>query len=134
MQSTRQRNTAAETLVRSLLHRMGLRYRIHICPIKQLHRKADIVFPRLKIAVYIDGCFWHGCPIHATWPKANAEFWRNKIESNQRRDLDTNERLREAGWTVIRAWEHEEAEEAALRIAEAVQMQRALRISGRPIR
>jgi len=113
---------------------MGLRYRIHICPIKQLHRKADIVFPRLKIAVYIDGCFWHGCPIHATWPKANAEFWRNKIESNQRRDLDTNERLREAGWTVIRAWEHEEAEEAALRIAEAVQMQRALRISGRPIR
>lgn len=83
-------------------------------------RVADIAFPGLKIAVFVDGCFWHGCPIHATWPKRNAELWRQKIEANRARDADTNERLREVGWTVLRIWRHESAVQAATTIAQEI--------------
>ncbi len=77
------------------------------------------MFPRKKVAVYVDGCFWHGCPDHGTWPKNNADWWRSKIEANQARDRDTDAQLRDAGWTVIRVWEHEAAE-AADHVAETV--------------
>ncbi len=70
--------------------------------------------------MFVDGCFWHGCDEHGTWPKQNADWWREKIEANQRRDRDTDARLRAAGWTVIRVWEHENAVTAADRIVEAV--------------
>jgi DNA mismatch endonuclease (patch repair protein) len=79
-------------------------------------RRADIVFPRSRIAVFVDGCFWHGCPEHASWPKSNAAWWRNKIETNRNRDLATDQALTVAGWTVIRVWEHESAEKAADRV------------------
>jgi DNA mismatch endonuclease (patch repair protein) len=79
-----------------------------------------VAFPGRKIAVFVDGCFWHGCPEHATWPKQNAEFWREKIEANQRRDADTNDRLRSIGWTVLRFWSHEPPTEAARTVACAV--------------
>ena len=77
--------------------------------IKELNRKADIVFRSVKVAVFVDGCFWHGCPMHGTQAKANAEFWKNKIEQNQARDLDTNRRLKKAGWRIVRVWEREES-------------------------
>lgn len=112
MKSQRQRDTAAETALRSLLHRRGFRFRVDYA-LPNLRRRADIVFPRLRIAVFVDGCFWHGCPEHGTWPRQNADWWRAKIEGNRRRDADTNERLKEEGWTVVRVWEHENPETAA---------------------
>jgi DNA mismatch endonuclease (patch repair protein) len=68
--------------------------------------RPDFVFPRAKLAVFVDGCFWHGCPLHATWPKQNAYFWRNKLLGNRRRDRAVNRILRRAGWRVLRIWEH----------------------------
>lgn len=120
MQRTPRRDTPCERLVRSALHRMGLRYRVDRAVIPTLRRRADVVFRRAKIVVFIDGCFWHGCPQHATWPKANAAWWREKIEANRLRDKDTNARLRDAGWTVLRVWEHEDPVQAASRIAKIV--------------
>jgi len=89
-------------------------------PLNELNRRADIVFRSAKVAVFVDGCFWHGCPIHSTQAKANAEFWHAKIKQNQERDVDTNKRLAEAGWKVIRVWEHEDPEEASNKIYEIV--------------
>ncbi len=79
-----------------------------------------MAFISAKVAVFVDGCFWHGCPRHATWPKANAAWWREKIECNIRRDRDTDERLRGMGWMVIRCWEHEDSTKVARRIARAI--------------
>lgn len=120
MKATGPRDSAAELAVRHVLHRLGMRYRVHARPIPETRRRADIVFSRRKVAVYVDGCFWHGCPKHGTWPKANAEWWRNKIETNQRRDADTDAVLRARGWTVLRFWEHVDPATAAARVAEAV--------------
>ena len=119
MKSQRQRDTAAEKLVRSLLHRSGFRFRVQY-PLPNLRRRADVAFPRLRVAVFIDGCFWHGCPEHGTWPKQIAEWWREKIDTNRRRDLDTDAKLSEQGWLVVRVWEHEEAEVAVALVAQAV--------------
>jgi DNA mismatch endonuclease (patch repair protein) len=83
-------------------------------------RRADVIFPRVGVAVFVDGCFWHGCPEHASWPKANADWWREKIEANRARDRDTDRRLAEAGWTVVRVWEHEDPTTAADRVESAV--------------
>lgn len=107
-------------MVRRELHQNGLRYRVSFPILKAPRRVADIAFPRLKIAVFVDGCFWHGCPDHATWPKQNAEFWRSKIETNRIRDADTNERLGALGWKVIRVWAHESPVEVASRILDLV--------------
>lgn len=73
----------------------------------KLEGKPDFVFPKIRLSVFLDGCFWHGCPSHATWPKNNAEFWRNKIERNIERDLEVNRSLKRKGWRVFRIWEHE---------------------------
>jgi DNA mismatch endonuclease (patch repair protein) len=99
---------------------MGFRYRVDTKPLGISPRRADIVFRRAKVAVFVDGCFWHGCPIHGTWPKANAAFWRHKIQTNRRRDRETNANLRKAGWLAIRVWEHDSPERAGVRIARAV--------------
>jgi DNA mismatch endonuclease (patch repair protein) len=121
MRRTRQRDTAAETTLRRELHRRGLRYFVNRPPLEEnRRRRADIVFPRARVAIYVDGCFWHGCPIHATWPKTNAQWWRQKIEQNRARDRATDEALRDAGWVVVRVWEHEDAREAARRVEVAV--------------
>ncbi|RCV86923.1 very short patch repair endonuclease [Billgrantia montanilacus] len=116
MQQTRQKNTSAEMVIRRELHRRGLRYRVGYTVSSKPRRVADIVFTRQRLVVFVDGCFWHGCPLHGTWPKNNAEFWRNKIETNRQRDSDTNRRLTTLGWHVLRVWEHEPAAEAADRI------------------
>lgn len=83
-----------------------------------------MAFSGLRVAVFVDGCFWHGCPRHATWPKKNAEFWRAKILANQQRDHDTDERLRAEGWKVVRAWEHEPPERVAAKVATIVAKRR----------
>ncbi|MFF9173758.1 very short patch repair endonuclease [Streptomyces sp. NPDC014793] len=114
------RDTTPEIAVRRLLHASGLRYRVNV-PVPGMSRRTiDIVFGKHKIAVFMDGCFWHGCPEHATHPKANAEWWRAKLDKNMARDIQTTEHLTAAGWTVLRFWEHESAEDVARRIASSV--------------
>ncbi len=120
MQKARTRDTAPEMALRSALHRLGLRFRVDRAPLSGVRRRADIVFTRAKVAVFVDGCFWHGCPIHGTRPKNNAEWWREKIEANRRRDRETDALLRQAGWQVYRAWEHEGVGPIAHQIASAV--------------
>jgi DNA mismatch endonuclease (patch repair protein) len=99
---------------------MGLRYRVDRAPIRGLRRRADIVFSAARVAVFVDGCFWHGCPDHGTWPKSNAAWWREKIEANKSRDADTNARLAQAGWRVIRVWAHDDPQVAAREVANTV--------------
>ncbi|OKI33443.1 very short patch repair endonuclease [Saccharothrix sp. CB00851] len=124
MRANKGRDTRAELALRSALHAVGLRYRVGTRPIKEVRRTADVVFTKAKVAVFVDGCFWHGCPEHYRPAKgANAEFWRAKIDGNRRRDSDTDERLRRAGWEIVRVWEHEDPVVAAARIAKAVRRQ-----------
>lgn len=124
MQATRRRDTPPELLLRRALHRLGLRYRIDARPIRESKRRADIVLRPVRVAIFVDGCFWHGCPRHMTWPKANAEFWRSKITANKARDADTARQLRNAGWHVFRIWEHESPDRAAAKIAKVVRDRR----------
>lgn len=115
MQRTKRRDTPGELAVRSILHQRGLRFRVdHSLP--GLRRRADIVFTRDRLAVFIDGCFWHSCPEHGSWPKTNGAWWRAKILGNASRDRETDERLQHMGWTVVRAWEHEGAVDVAARV------------------
>ena len=132
MQAAKPRDTAPEKTLRSALHNKGLRFRIDQKPIKELNRKADIVFRSVKVAVFVDGCFWHDCPIHGTQAKANAEFWKNKLEQNQARDLDTNKQLEKAGWRVVRVWDHENPERVSQKIYCLVVKRINSNISSRP--
>ncbi len=102
------RNTLCELALRSRLHRLGLRFRVHRKLLPDTQRTADVVFGPLKIAVFVDGCFWHGCRRHIGWPKSNIDWWKQKIDRNRKRDKDTDRRLKQAGWTVIRVWEHDD--------------------------
>lgn len=120
MQSNKSRDTKPELALRSAVHALGLRYRVSAKPLADLRRTADLVFPRAKVAVFLDGCFWHGCPEHHTVASANATFWAEKVDGNRSRDRDTDQRLAEAGWDVVRVWEHEDPAEAARRIEVAV--------------
>jgi DNA mismatch endonuclease (patch repair protein) len=99
---------------------LGLRYRVSIRPLKGVRRTADLVFTRRHVAVFLDGCFWHGCPTHHTAAVTNAGFWAEKVQRNRERDAETNRLLDEAGWIVIRIWEHEDPAKAAELIADAV--------------
>ncbi|TJZ52842.1 very short patch repair endonuclease [Streptomyces piniterrae] len=119
------RDTNAERAVRQLLHAAGYRYRIHYPVPAMPRRKIDIAFPRAKLAVLIDGCFWHGCPKHATSPKANAEWWREKLDRNMERDRETNAQLLSEGWTVLRFWEHESPDAVMRQVAATVDRERA---------
>jgi len=103
MSSVRNKNTGLEMKLRRALWKAGLRYRVNF----KLLGKPDIVFPKRKLAIFIDGCFWHGCPIHGTSPETNAEFWKTKIKVNIERDLQVTSQLKNMGWLVIRVWGHE---------------------------
>ena len=116
MQRQQSRDTGVELAFRTILHRRGLYYRLQRRPIEGIRRTADLLFARARVAVYIDGCFWHGCPDHYMQPHSNAGYWVPKIEGNRRRDADTDARLEEAGWAAFRLWEHEDLEEAADRL------------------
>jgi DNA mismatch endonuclease (patch repair protein) len=109
MQANRSRDTTPELAVRRLLHARGLRYRVDYRPVGGVRRRADIVFTRQRVAVFIDGCFWHGCPEHGSRTfKTNADYWVPKIARNMARDLDTATQLKAAGWQVLRFWEHDD--------------------------
>jgi len=127
MAKVRQKGTDAEIKLRRELYRSGLRYRVSYQVLLRPRRVADVAFPGIKIAIFVDGCFWHGCPKHATWPKQNAEFWRKKIETNRARDADTNERLHAIGWKVLRIWEHESPVTAAEKVSKLVAKSKAIR-------
>ncbi len=125
MVRTGRRDTKPEVELRRALHARGLRFRVDRPVLRGVRRRADIVFGPAHVAVFVDGCFWHGCPVHATWPQKNADFWREKIETNRLRDRDTDRRLQEAGWKVLRIWEHEHIDQAADRVADAVAARRS---------
>lgn len=120
MQSNKSRDTKPELALRSAVHKLGLRYRVDTRPLTTMRRRADLVFTRAKVAVFLDGCFWHGCPVHHTKAAANATFWADKVTTNRARDRDTDARLAEAGWVSVRIWEHENPVEAAERVRDVV--------------
>lgn len=127
MSRQRQKDTAAELCIRSLLFRQGLRYRTEY-RIAGSRCRIDIAFPRQRLAIFIDGCFWHSCPSHSSIPKKNTDWWREKLLSNARRDKRTTDHLHALGWTVLRFWEHEIPELVAASIVDAF---RTKRIVGR---
>lgn len=124
MQMQRARDTQPELALRRALHARGLRYRVHRRPIPGVRRTVDIVFGPSRVAVEVRGCFWHACPEHATYPKENAEWWAEKLETNRCRDTQTERLLAEAGWHLEVVWEHEEPEEAADHVERVVRHRR----------
>ena len=121
MQANGRKDTKPELAVRTLLHAAGLRYRCDLrLKIGDRAVRPDIVFTRRKVAVFIDGCFWHSCPLHGAAPRTNTSYWDPKLARNRERDAANNELLRAAGWTVVRAWEHTPPVEIAAEVAEAV--------------
>lgn len=115
-------DTGPELAIRRRLHAQGLRYRVNYpLPVPGMaRRRCDIAFPRCKVVVFVDGCFWHNCPEHGTWPKSNSEWWHRKLLRNAERDQQTVAALQEHGWTVIRIWEHEPPDEVADRIVRLI--------------
>lgn len=104
MRSVRQKHSSPELVLRSVLHREGLRFRTQ----RRIESvSVDIVFIKPRVAILADGCFWHGCPVHATYPKTNTEYWLPKLRANREMDQRQTKRLIEAGWNVIRVWEHD---------------------------
>jgi len=120
MKANRRRDTQPELALRRIVHALGLRYRVDTRPLPDLNRRADLVFTKAKVAVFVDGCYWHGCAQHGTQPATNAEYWSSKIGRNVARDRETDGHLLEAGWLPIRVWEHDDFIQAAERVAEAV--------------
>jgi DNA mismatch endonuclease (patch repair protein) len=107
MQAVRRRDTTPEIVIRRGLFEVGLRYRVNSHPVPTLPIKADVIFPRARVAVFVDGCFWHGCPRHFRLPRANTSWWKEKVEDNVRRDRRNTKLLKRSGWRVVRIWEHE---------------------------
>lgn len=120
MRANRKRDTQPEMAVRSAAHRLGLRYRVATRPLPDQRFTADLVFRTARVAVFIDGCFWHGCPDHGTSPRTNSSYWGPKLTRNRARDKAVMEALRAAGWVGLRIWEHEDPEVAARHIAATV--------------
>ncbi|MCS5713529.1 very short patch repair endonuclease [Herbiconiux sp. CPCC 205716] len=130
MKANIRRDTKPELEMRRRLHALGYRYRVDH-PLKETpRRRADLVFTRLKLAIFVDGCFWHGCPKHYISPRANSDYWIQKVERNRARDADTTARLTEAGWRVLRIWEHVPVEEGVSMVEATIESLRA----GQPIR
>ncbi|TDH45800.1 very short patch repair endonuclease [Mycobacterium eburneum] len=106
MQAQKTSGTRIELQVRRGLHALGYRYRVNRRPLPDYRFRGDIVWSGRRLVVFLDGCFWHGCPIHGTTPKSNTEWWRAKIQANRDRDRRVDDILRQRGWTVLRFWEH----------------------------
>lgn len=131
MKGNRGVDTSPERRVRSLLHRQGLRFRKNsVIAVDAVRVRPDIVFRSARVAVFIDGCFWHGCPVHGRTPQVNRPYWRAKLARNLERDNRNGALLTRAGWVVLRYWEHEEIEHVARSIATRVRVQQAPEDSG----
>jgi DNA mismatch endonuclease (patch repair protein) len=128
MRGQRRRDTGCELALRRALHKVGLRFRLDQRPLPELNRRADLVFRSRRVAVFVDGCFWHGCSVHRDPVKTNGAWWKAKLGRNVARDADTNARLVEAGWTVVRVWEHSSPERAAKLVLRVVRGRRRPRI------
>ena len=124
MRTFPRRDTTPELELRRELWRRGLRYRVDRPLDGKRRRRADLTFVGAKVVVFVDGCFWHGCPEHGTSPKANAEWWSEKLARNVARDADTDEYLTSLGWTVLRFWEHEDVRAAADQVERVVRARR----------
>jgi DNA mismatch endonuclease, patch repair protein len=121
MARNRRRDTAPERALRRVLHAHGRRYRVdYAVRVGGILVKPDVVFTRARVAVFVDGCFWHGCPAHGTTPSRNAEYWSAKLARNRARDARVNALLAEAGWVVVRGWEHEPVEAVVERVVNAI--------------
>ncbi|MGA5079837.1 very short patch repair endonuclease [Streptomyces griseoincarnatus] len=129
MQAIRSRDTKPEIMIRRLVHAAGLRYRVAARPLPDLRRTADMVFRPAKVAVFIDGCYWHGCPEHYVPPKTNSGYWSEKVVRNVKRDRETDELLTNAGWLVLRFWEHEPSDACAHKITLTVLERRGTRLA-----
>ncbi|MGN9785995.1 very short patch repair endonuclease [Nonomuraea sp. ZG12] len=125
MQSNKGRDTKPELALRRAVHAQGLRYRVSTRPLPAVRRTADMVFTRGKVAVFLDGCFWHGCPEHHTKSATNADYWAEKVRRNRERDAETDALFADAGWLVIRVWEHEAPQQAATKIVHEVTKRRS---------
>nr|WP_248279243.1 very short patch repair endonuclease [Brevibacterium sp. 'Marine'] len=135
MKANRSRDTKPEIAVRRALHRRGWRFRIEFHALQNDKRRTvDIAFTRHRLAIQIDGCFWHGCKDHFVLPKANRQYWKDKITRNQARDLETNQLLKEDGWIVLRFWEHESIESIVSIIENTLNSTSTDRHKGQPSR
>jgi DNA mismatch endonuclease (patch repair protein) len=122
MQGNASPGTRPEVCLRSALHRVGYRFRKHYRPVDGVRCRADIVFSRQRVAVFVDGCFWHSCPVHGTLPSTNRDYWEPKLLGNLERDRRNDRTLMAAGWRVIRIWEHESLDDAVSRVATALRL------------
>lgn len=120
MSKQRRRDTVPEMLLRKSLFARGLRYRVDASLPGMARRRADVLFTRRHVAVFVDGCFWHCCPVHGTLPRSNHDWWVAKLERNVARDRETDAHLLALGWVVLRFWEHEDMEAAAEIIAQTL--------------
>jgi DNA mismatch endonuclease (patch repair protein) len=121
MRGNRKWDTSPEVRIRSLLHAQGYRFRKNMAlALGSTKVRPDIVFTRYRLAIFVDGCFWHRCPVHGTSPRANQWYWGPKLDRNVKRDQLVNEALRAAGWTVVRVWEHESPESAIRKVEDAL--------------
>ncbi|MGR6967004.1 very short patch repair endonuclease [Geodermatophilus sp. URMC 61] len=120
MVGNRGRDTLPELRLRRAVHALGLRYRVCARPLPELRRTADLLFPRQHVAVFVDGCHWHGCPDHWAPPRTNVAYWVAKVDRNRARDKETDRLLAAAAWVSVRVWEHEDPQTAALRVRDVV--------------
>ena len=120
MSRVARRDTRPELALRREIYGRGMRYRVDAAPVSNMRGRADVLFRSARVAVYVDGCFWHGCSEHGVLPKRNREWWRAKLQATRRRDRATERELRSLGWAVLRIWEHEDPVEAAIRIEATV--------------
>jgi DNA mismatch endonuclease (patch repair protein) len=125
MRGNQRRDTKPELEVRRILHAQGVRYRVDLPLTFDRRRRADIAFTKVRLAVFVDGCFWHGCPVHYISPATNPTYWEAKVARNRERDMETAARLEQSGWTVLRLWEHEDPRKAAELVQETVARLRA---------
>jgi len=120
MRANRGVDTGPEIRLRSLVHKAGLRYAIDVRPEADINRRADLVFRAAKVAVFVNGCFWHGCPKHYSSPKSNKRYWSEKVRRNRERDVETRFLLKRRGWRVLVFWEHQPAQSCSERVVSVV--------------
>lgn len=130
MRSNRPRDTGPEMAVRSALHREGLRFRKHLRPVAGLACTVDIVFPVARLAIFVDGCYWHACPEHGSYPRTNAAWWRAKLDGTRERDRRNARSLAMAGWYVMRVWEHEDVSAIVYKVQQCLYRIRISRSGG----